>query len=173
VFRGEWTFARYDLNPEPRVIVLEEGTGRWLAQIEADARREMGTPQQAGQGEREPELRDLGRFLKRDGRFREIARTVVRPPEMTKGQAALAGLLAAVSSENPHAKTAEAESVMWTVMTCRRHTLPPEIELIVAQIASLRDRCAKDVILPYSAMTRHENATPTSIVGYCPPRMQF
>jgi hypothetical protein len=67
-------------NEEPQPVMIEEGTGKWLAQVEADTRR-LETPQRVRQREQDQERCDLRRFLKRDERFAGITRTARRLPE--------------------------------------------------------------------------------------------
>jgi hypothetical protein len=72
---------------------------------------------------------------------------------MTKERAALAGLVAALTSEHPKEKSAdpvhralrtinfpeEAETVTESVLSGKWHTLPPELELVRQQIAHVRE----------------------------------
>jgi hypothetical protein len=58
--------------------MIEEWTGRWLAQIEARARDELGTAQR--ERELRQDVRDLRRALRNDARFNEVVR---RPRHQT------------------------------------------------------------------------------------------
>jgi hypothetical protein len=78
-----WTFARHVFHiqirpypPDPRFVHTEENLRHWLVPIETHARR--GTPQQVRQRDVNQELRELKRFLEKDGLFIEMSRSLRR-----------------------------------------------------------------------------------------------
>jgi hypothetical protein len=95
--------------------------------------------------------------------------------EMTKEQTALAGLLAALAWEQTNAKMAdsvqlapgtitypeEAERVLNAVKAGRWHTLPPEIELIGAQITNLCDSWERNVTFAMLSYDKARQLDPT------------
>jgi hypothetical protein len=60
----------------PSVELREQGLGKWMAQIEEDERQRMETPSEKRTRERRQEIGDHRHFLKQDGRFHGIVRTV-------------------------------------------------------------------------------------------------
>jgi uncharacterized protein with von Willebrand factor type A (vWA) domain len=50
----------------------------WIAQIEEDERQRMESPSERKTRERRMDIKDHGRFLKKDPRFRGIVRTIQR-----------------------------------------------------------------------------------------------
>jgi hypothetical protein len=112
-------------------------------------------------------LQDLGTGLRQERRGMVLAGR--EAAENTKEQAALAGLVAALTWEHPKERVAdpipwaprviiypeEEERVMEKVLAGKWHTLPPEPELIGQQIANLREGWTKGV---YLDMLRYEEA---------------
>jgi hypothetical protein len=62
----------------PRVQMREQAMGQWITQIEEDERQPMETPTERSTRERRQEIRDHRHFLKQDGRFHGIVRTIRR-----------------------------------------------------------------------------------------------
>jgi hypothetical protein len=102
--------------------------------------------------------------------------------EKTKEQAALAGIVAALTWEHPRERVAdpvqwaprmivypeEAERVMEIVQAGKWHTLPPEHELIGQQIASPREGWARNVYLSMLGYEEARRQDPRVDSGFCP-----
>jgi hypothetical protein len=65
-------------EPELQIIQVEEIPGHWLTRMWNEERRE--TPQFVRQRERQQELKDPRRLLKKDGKFIKIVRALRRMP---------------------------------------------------------------------------------------------
>jgi hypothetical protein len=74
---------------EPRIVATLQTPWQWLVRIEQDETRRMATATERRRQEERAKIRDLRRFLKQEGRFIQIVRTVRRLPE---GQERMEGL---------------------------------------------------------------------------------
>jgi hypothetical protein len=87
-----------------RVELGEQATCQWIARIEEDERKRMKSPTERRTRERRQEIRDHRRFLKQDGHFHWIARTVRRlqdGPERREAFRQFWGWLCTAEYEDP------------------------------------------------------------------------
>jgi hypothetical protein len=136
-------------NQGPRVEMREQVTGQWIAQIEEDERRRMESPTERRNRERRQEIRDHRRFLKQDGRFHGIVRTVRRLPDGPERREAFRRFwegLYATEYEDPLARLGQEALTMRTAALREYEALEAEEQResgkgleVVYSLASLRE----------------------------------